>query len=277
MSEHRSGAEREELADLLAAYALDALDPAERADVEALLAADPEARREVERYRETASLLAFAGTDAPAGLWERIEARLSDGDVPPRLRLPGPGADAEPRAAPPPGGRVVPIDAPRRSRRGRAWTATAVAAAVLVLAGILGVQVWRQSDRIARLEREAAQLRDDALVRAADEAARSSQARLVDLRSDDGRLAARVIYLPDGTGFFEAGNLLPLDPAHTYQLWALVGDAKRPTVISAGVLGNRPTLAPFHFTGPVVGFVVTEEEAPGVVSSENPALLAGTL
>jgi anti-sigma factor RsiW len=277
MSEHRPDGGRDELADLLAAYALDALEPGERADVEALLDADPEARREVERYRETASLLAFAGTDAPAGLWERIEARLSGTGAPPRLRLPGPPGGTGPATATPPTGTVVPIETPRRARRARTWLPAAAAAAVVALAGVLGVQVWRQSDRIARLEQEAAELRDDALRRAADEAARSTQARLVELRSDDGRLAARVIYLPDGTGFFEAGNLLPLDPAHTYQLWALVGDPERPTVISAGVLGNRPTLAPFQFTGPVVGFVVTEEEAPGVISSDNPALLAGTL
>ena len=263
---------REELENLLAAYALDALDSAERVEVEDLLNRDPQARRAVERYRETAALLAFAGTDAPPGLWDRIETRISgteDGH-PPTLRLPEPAPIPQVGAA----GKVVDLAA-RRARPARGWLA-AVAAAVLTVTGILGVQVWRQQDRIDRLERQAASLRADALRRAATDAARRAEARTVELRSPDGRLAARVVYLPDGTGFFRSGNLLPLGPQRTYQLWALVGDPQRPTVISAGVLGNRPGLAPFHFTGPVVGFVVTEEAAPGVVSSSNPALLAGT-
>lgn len=263
---------REELDDLLAAYALDALEAAERVEVEDLLTRDPQARRAVERYRETAALLAFAGTDAPPGLWDRIEARISGTEEgsPPELRLPGPGPAPGGRGT----GRVADLAA-HRAQRARGWLAAA-AAAVLVVTGALGVQVWRQQDRIDRLEREAGTLRADALRRAAADAARRAEARTVELRSPDGRLAARVVYLPDGTGFFRSGNLLPLGPQRTYQLWALVGDPQRPTVISAGVLGSRPGLAPFHFTGPVVGFVVTEEAAPGVVSSSNPALLAGT-
>jgi len=46
-------------------------------------------------------------------------------------------------------------------------------------------------------------------------------------------------------------------------------------VISAGVLGSQPGTWGFRFNGPVIGFAVTEESAPGVVASANDPLLVG--
>ena len=63
--------QREELQALLGAYALDAVDPDERDQIERYLETDPRARAEVESFREAASMLAMSGADAPEGTVER--------------------------------------------------------------------------------------------------------------------------------------------------------------------------------------------------------------
>jgi hypothetical protein len=65
-------------------------------------------------------------------------------------------------------------------------------------------------------------------------------------------------------------GMKPLPSDQTYQLWALTGDPKRPTAISAGVLGADPGAIGFHTSGDVHGFGVTVEKSPGVVSSQQP-------
>lgn len=69
----------EPLEALLPAYALGALDPAERAAVEARLAADPEARRLLAEYETVAAGLVFAvpARPAPAGLQDDLRRRLA--------------------------------------------------------------------------------------------------------------------------------------------------------------------------------------------------------
>jgi len=70
---------REELLDLIPAYALGALDEDERAAVEALLPTDPEARRLLAEYHELADLLPLAApaVRAPAHLQADLRQRLA--------------------------------------------------------------------------------------------------------------------------------------------------------------------------------------------------------
>ncbi|MGO1336797.1 MAG: RskA family anti-sigma factor, partial [Cellulosimicrobium funkei] len=55
--------DRPDVRDLLPAYALDAVDDVERRAVERLLAADPDARRELDEYRDVVA--AFTVESAP--------------------------------------------------------------------------------------------------------------------------------------------------------------------------------------------------------------------
>ena len=58
----------DDIEELLGAYALDAVDPDERRQVEAFLQTSPRARAEVDQHREVAALFAFGGgEEAPAG------------------------------------------------------------------------------------------------------------------------------------------------------------------------------------------------------------------
>ncbi len=248
--------DEQELRELLGAYALDAVDADERERVERYLEENPHARAEVGEFRELAALLAHAGTDAPVGVWDRISETINrDRGAPPVARI-----------------------MPRTERRSRGRTvalrvAVALAAAAAIAAVVLGVKVAQQSNRIDTLTRAAGQT--NALRHAMDVARSQQGARSVVLSAPDGTHRAQIVYLPDGTGFLSATGLATLPDGRTYQLWALVGDAQHPTAISAGVLGAAPGVAAFRYRGPVVGFALTDERAPGVVSSTNQPVAAG--
>lgn len=275
-----------ELDDLLGAYALDAVDEVEREQVERYLATNAEARVEVARYRETASMLAFAGADAPSGLWDSIVASL-EAD-PPRLEVPTPPTWAEDlpplrlpvapvaqhpadAAAPQHAGSVVDLSARRRNRLAR--IGAGLAAAGLLVVGVLGAQVARQGRAVDRL---AHAFDREEVAQAAAVARQSPDARTVTLHSTIGDRAVNVVLLPDGTGYVMESNLPALPKDRTYQLWALAGDPASPRAISVGVLGREPATVAFRSSGPVVGFAVTAEAAPGVVSSEQQPVVAGT-
>lgn len=239
----------DEIADLLGAYALDAVDPDERAVVERHLAACARCRAEVQEHRETAALLAHSGGDAPAGVWQRIADSLED---------------------PPPGLRLVPVSGtpavPRRRWPSRLAIAAVAAAAVVVVA--LGVQVRQQDQRIDRLQVAL----QDPLVPAFQAALEDPGSEVFELASADGRLALRAVVTNDGVGYLRAAALPRLDDDRTYQLWGAAGDE----LISLGVLGARPDIVSFR-ADPYTAFAVTEEEAPGAVVSRNPPLVAGSV
>jgi hypothetical protein len=229
---------------LLGAYTLDALDPAERAAVEAYLARNPRARAEVDDLRETAAVLATApveGTSAPGELWERIAAEVGDDPARPTDEL-----------------------AERRERRGgrrAAWIASVVAAAALLLAALLTAQVLS-------LHRDLDDAREGDLVAAFDRATEIEGARQGALVAGE-REVARVVMLPDGTGYLVGDDLQPLHESQAYQLWAISGAAEDQRVISAGVLGPDPRAATFTIDGPVSAFALTVERAGGVPVSEQ--------
>ena len=220
---------------LLGAYALDALEPDERARVEAYLERNTRARDEVDELRETAATLALAPVSdvaVPPELWDRIAATIASEtpDIPETREIPD---DLAARRA-------------RRNDRLSRWTA-AVAAAAAVVTVVFGAQVLS-------LHR---QLHD----------AKNPSGREVALAAPDGRVVAHVVVAADGRGRLVNDHLDALPADHTYQLWALMGDAHNPTFVSAGVLGPNPKRADFDAAGPLVGLALTVEQAGGVVKS----------
>ena len=104
-----------EMRELLGAYALNALDPDERAQVEAFLLTDPVARAELHELEHAAAWLGHASLRPPAGAWDAIAAEVArdlngDGSV----DVPEPELTAEPD---PEVASVTPIS--RRPNRGR--------------------------------------------------------------------------------------------------------------------------------------------------------------
>jgi len=277
-----SGVTHSEIQELLGAFALDAVDGDERDLVEAHLAGCPRCRAEVEGHRETAALLAQGGERAPEGVWDRIAEALDE--APPALDLSriaplGPEA-AGPAPAPAP---TAPAGGDDLSRRRDARAASrsislrtaavtmAVAAAVTLFLGVALGQ--RDKNRLGRLDRIVGALQQASLHNAADVALANPQNEQVKLAGSDGKAAARVVRLPDGTGYLLPTGLAALPAGRVYQLWAVRADAK----ISLGVLGAKPEVSAFRMTGPVVAYAVTEEAAGGVAATQNQPVVAGSV
>jgi anti-sigma-K factor RskA len=248
---------RAELDELLPLYALDALDGEEREQVARYVARDGDALAEVESLREAVSLLPARDLRAPDTLWSGIEGALDapSGElVAPPLRL----VSAD-----------TPTEAPRR--RGRAVVAL-LAAAAIVLAVVLGVQVVRQQDRIDDL---AAEMHRDPMEQQAMAARGSSSAHVIPLDAMDGDGGAEVVMLPDGTGFLMGHELPALAADRTYQLWAKVGDADAARMVSLGVLGRNPGISAFRLAAQPSMFEVTSEPAAGSAEPGTGVVMRG--
>jgi anti-sigma-K factor RskA len=246
----------DEIADLLGAYALDAVDADERAAVEVHLATCARCRAEVAEHREVASLLAHEGGDAPDGLWSRIAGSLEA--PPPELRL---------QAVPPVRSA---LGAERATRRQVPRWATALLAAAAAVLVVLGVTVVRQGDRIDQLEAAATA---DPLEVAFQSALDDPSTQLVELSSPDGSVQLRGAVTADGRGLLRAGGLPALADDRTYQLW---GATPAGDLVSLGVLGADPGVVAFDATGFEL-LAVSEEDLPGVVAPTADPVVAGPL
>ncbi len=112
----------EEVQELLGAYALDAVEPNEKALVDYHLDSCPRCRDELRNHREVVGLLAYSGQDAPPGLWDRVVEQINDA---------GPGSSAptlRPVSGPP---------APPKDRRLTARVVLALAAAAVIVIAVL--------------------------------------------------------------------------------------------------------------------------------------------
>lgn len=254
-----------ELDELLGAYALDAVDGDERDQVEVWLARSPDAQRDADELRETASLLTYAPDDEiPADLWSRIEDQLSA--PPPPLRLVAVSQrDADATARP-----------DRRPRRPWVW-GIAAALAVVIAVSVGVVAGLRNSDQDARLDAISARMEHEQMREAAFDAAMEPNSHVAALAAANGTVKAKVVTTTDGRGYFMRDQLPALPAGRTYQLWALMDSGTNPTMISVGVLGRNPSVSAFTAAGEVMGYAVTEEAAPGVGSTTQPMMLKGML
>ncbi len=245
---------------LIGAYALDAVDPAERIAIEAHLAECPRCRAELAEHLETATFLAHGGAPAPEGLWTRIASSLEES--PPALRL---GVVEGDVVRPTPSGGA----ASRRAGRGRALARTALAVAAALVIAAMAVQLVRQGNQIDDLHSHQAA---EGLTHAAMQALADPASQKVDLTSPTGaKMSATAVISPDGTGYLVPSDLPKLAADRTYQLWAVMPGH----VISLGLLGSNPTITAFPGNGAIKGLAVTDEVAGGVPASSNQPVLVG--
>ena len=253
----------EEAAELLGAYALDALDPAEHQAVDRHLEKCAACRTEVADHREVAGLLTPGWSRPPAGLWERIAGSIEE--MPPPLDLASVRAM---KAARSPGPAAA--TAPRRRSFGPGIAAMVAVAAAAVI-GVLGVQAVDDGRNNAGDVARGTHV--EQLERSAQAALADPRARTVELASTDGNLHARAVVLPDGTGYLVDTDLPTLPRERTYQLWAVVGTSR----ISVGVLGPEPGTAPFTMEGDASALAITEETAGGVETTRRDPVVVGRI
>ncbi|HUY06551.1 MAG TPA: anti-sigma factor [Acidimicrobiales bacterium] len=208
-----------EIEELLGAYALDAVDASERDEIEAHLLVCPRCRAEVAAHREVATLLANGGAIAPEGLWNKIASEIA----PPIPDLTGATDGLLARLS---ARGVV------RGRHSRALLAPVLAsAAAIVVIALLSAQVFNLTSRVH------AQSTNALGMNAAVNSVLAHPHRSILLTSSTHDVDATVIFGSDGNAYWVSSNLARLPVSKTYQLWALVGNAK---VVSLGVLGANP-------------------------------------
>ena len=230
--------------DDLAVYAADALDPDERAAVEAHLAGCVSCRAELAEHLDTLARLteAFA---PPAGGLEQLLAGL---DAPRHMARPS----ARPTAI---------TAAPSARERRRRWMRVAGAAvAAAAVAAVVGVVLSSLGDEDP-----------DTLSDLADEALDQPDAEVATLATAEGVNVARVVLTDEGTGYLFADDLPPLAAGQTYQLWQLDG----PAPVSLGLVGDgtRPVSAIAVPAGTTT-IAISAEVAGGVVSPTADQIVA---
>lgn len=280
----------EQAAELLGAYALDAVDPDEATLVQAHLVECPRCRAELAAHHAVAGLLANTGADAPAGLWDRIADRLG----PPgsanweklaaRLERPTDAVhvvEEHDRVAAPAGphqprrGRRTAAMAHRPMwRRGAAWGATAVATAAAVLAIVFGVQVSHLDHQVAQLQTAVNRPALSRVVQAALEDPTTKRVRLTPAGTPSaGEPVVTVAITSGGAAYLIPHNLASLPADETYQLWGQFGTR----LTSLGLLGADPTTTAFTLnpSARVTLFAITTEPAGGTVQPTRPPTVQG--
>ena len=226
--------------DDLAVYAVDALEPNERAAVEAHLAGCASCRAELAEHLDTLARLteAFA---PPAGGLEQLLVGL---DAPRHMARPT-AITAAPSA---------------RERRRRWMRVAGVAAAAAAVAAVVGVALSSLGDEDT-----------DTLSDLADEALDQPDADVATLATPEGANVARVVVTDEGTGYLFADDLPTLAEGQTYQLWQLDG----PAPVSLGLVGDgtRPVSAVAVPAGTTT-MAISAEVAGGVVSPTADQIVA---
>ncbi len=228
---------RPELDELLGAYALDAIEPVERFEMDRYLDENHDARHEVDELRETAALLALLHVQRePVGehVWEGIQSAIVDSER---------GDDAD----------VIPLrdardgEAAARGRHRRS-VPLPIAALLVAAASVAIVLLAARHDTSGR-----------SLASAFHRAA--AQGHEVAIVGKTGTLA-HVVRGADGAGYLRVDHLPALPPGKVYQLW--VAAPGKPGMISLGVLGSHPRpYSTFAFIGRPQAFALSIERAPG--------------
>ena len=212
----------ERIEDLLALYALGALSDAERAQVDAYVADQPEAQAQLAELIRTASALPFAATpvEPPASLRDALMDRVH-ADA--RAR----SSSTAVRPTPSPVSRFV------ASPRG-GLALQALAGVSVLIAIVMGIWALALSAEVGRLRDETAALRRD-LARQAEVIAQVSSpgVRVMAIAGTDRQPAARGQLFADPnarSALLVVAGLSPLAEGQVYQFWLIRGE----TPVSAG-------------------------------------------
>lgn len=241
---------------LVAAYAVDALDEHERADVRAHLDECEACREDLRSYRDTVALLASATAEAPpARMREQVLARARQTpQLPPVPQPGGPPDDGAPAATP---------------RRGSGRALFALAASVLTVvalgAGAFGVV---QSQRLGDVRDQQAAVER---VLSADDVITASGVPTL----TDGVQGDRVVVLAstsEDAALLLPGGLPTAPEGSTWQAWTVTGD----TPVSAGVFdvgSGEPVVLDASVAGVDAVAVTLEPEGGSEAPSTEPVLV----
>ena len=260
-------------AELLGAYALDAVDGDERADVEEHLESCPRCRAELDDLREAAGALGNSLEAPPEELWSRIAGHLGehggqDEEPPPMPELTSATpTERSPFRAPAPG-RI-------RRTRNNTFLFGAVAVAASAVAIVLGIGLVRSQHHATNLEQSLARQQELTRRSAAQVALHTPGHHSVSLVDASHTELARFVIVPGGRGYLVSSRLPVLHGGQTYQLWGIVGT----TPISLGLLGRSPHGSTFTIAGMAADteLALTAEPSGGTAAPTGAIVASGTV
>jgi hypothetical protein len=243
----------DEVAALLGAYALDAVEPEEAVLVAAHVEECPRCAAELAEHLEVAGMLGDLGAgEAPKELWHAIASQAI---------APTTGAPAVVRRR---ARRTLRATrAPRPGRRARATAAAVLVGALAVALVVMALQIASLNHTVNRLS---ALSQQRGISQAAEAALLDPSARRISLRTSTGVVAAELVLVADGRSFLFNAKMASLPSTETYQLWS-TSDGR---AISLGLLGSRPNAVPFVSGGTATTFAVTVEPAGGTEAPTHP-------
>ncbi|HEY3724790.1 MAG TPA: anti-sigma factor [Acidimicrobiia bacterium] len=236
----------EELRELLGAYALDALDPDERAQVDELLLADASARAELHELEHAAAWLGHASLRPPESAWQAIAARMDDD-----------GAVVATPVAPEPQSSARALRRPQWAPR---WLVAAAVVAVLLFgtAGVIALVGGGTSSRSPSAAFQAAE--------------QNPKARTVILRSTDGRYSAPVAVLPDGIGYLSTAAMPTAAAGRDLQVWSITPEGP----VSIGLV-HGGDVHRFRVAPATTRLAVTSEPKGGSIAPTGNPIVSGAL
>jgi hypothetical protein len=269
----------DEVAELLGAFALDAVDGQDKDAVSQHLAECHRCQAELADFHEVAGLLANAGGDAPPQVWDQIAECVAMPKVPNYKGPNSKGPNSKGIVPEAEGGSVVRLvrgQTPAHDRRYRVrlctkkavqWVMPLATAAVVIVIAVLGFQVAHLNDRVGKLAVDNSR---QGMSQAVEAALLDPQATRVQLTSavHQGTTLGQIVILPSGSAFMISSEMPGLASNETYQLWGRTSG----TMISISLLGNHPTDVALTIdpTARFGEFAVTVEPAGGVVTPTTP-------
>jgi len=222
--------EPESTRELLGAFALGAVDADESERVQALVAADDDARAELDGLRHATALLHSEPGPSDA-VWARLEEAMVEGER---------------------SGTSTPASLARRRSRRRA---VRVGVAVVAAAALIALALWGDGRLTSQSipAQPASQLRH-----AADVAAAQPGSRRVELISNDRTIHLDVLVARDGRAFL-LGGAVAAAPDRTLALFATT--ASQTVLVHA--VGPTVRVVEFELPGGTLNLVLGETDGPG--------------
>jgi anti-sigma-K factor RskA len=246
--------------ELLAALALDAVDGAERQDLDAHIADCPRCQSELDAMLEVAGALGNTVEPLPEHLWSSISSRMYEDRTVPAPRLTIQSEDSSSSSS----------SRRRHSSRIRRPLVVPLAVAAVVVA-VLAFQLINADRRDSNLQSALAQSSSSQVAAALHTPGHT----LVNLDSSPQHTLAKFVLLPDGRGYLVDSHMPALGPNETYQLWGVINGR----AISIGLMGRTPRDVAFTIAGPPrpSELAVTVEPSGGTSTPTTPMVASGTV
>jgi anti-sigma-K factor RskA len=253
----------EEAQELLAAYALDAVDGVERSELDLHVLECVRCSSELDALRHVAATMGNVGEPASEAIWQRISAHLYD-EV---------GRDAPPpiRALEHPAAVVSPLINRRRSASLRTkYVAGAFSVAAAALVGVLAVNLVQADNHVSQLNNALALAGHHAVLSALETPGHVE----VTLTGKDKADVVQFVLL-NGHGLLVSSSMARLSSAQTYQLWGIINGKP----ISIGLMGTLPSNVAFSVQGALrpSELAITVEPAGGSVTPTSPIVASGSV